>query len=67
MRLYAAGSLRAALDERRCCVQGWEVQAVYGASGLLRERIAKGEPAEVFASANMARRTSRSRSARVRS
>jgi len=26
---------------------------VYGASGLLRERIAKGEPAEVFASANM--------------
>jgi molybdenum ABC transporter molybdate-binding protein len=30
-----------------------KVVAVYGASGLLRDRIAKGEPAEVFASANM--------------
>jgi molybdenum ABC transporter molybdate-binding protein len=29
------------------------VEAVYGPSGLLRDRIAKGEPAEVFASANM--------------
>ncbi len=57
VRLHAAGSLRAALDdavrefERRESV---EVAAVYGASGLLRERIAKGEPAQVFASANLA-------------
>ena len=56
-RLHAAGSLRAALDEiarefeRREQVR---IEAVYGASGLLRDRIAKGEPAEVFASANMA-------------
>lgn len=57
VRLHAAGSLRAALDEvarefeRR---QQVRIEAVYGASGLLRDRIAKGEAAEVFASANMA-------------
>lgn len=56
VRLHAAGSLRAALDdlardfERR---ESLRVEAVYGPSGMLRERIAKGEPAEVFASANM--------------
>ncbi len=54
--LHAAGSLRAALDEasdefeRREAVK---VERVYGASGLLRDRIAKGEPAQVFASANV--------------
>lgn len=54
--LHAAGSLRAALDdlsgefERRA---GIRVERVYGASGLLRDRIAKGEPAQVFASANV--------------
>src|SRR5690606_8947844 len=54
--LHAAGSLRGALDEaadefeRR---EGVGVARVYGASGLLRERIAKGEPAQVFASANV--------------
>lgn len=54
--LHAAGSLRAALDEaarefeRR---ESAQVTTVYGASGLLRERIAKGEPAQVFASANL--------------
>src|SRR5262245_558888 len=53
VRLYAAGSLRAALDEVASAFKEGKVQAVYGASGLLRERIAKGEPAEVFASANM--------------
>jgi molybdenum ABC transporter molybdate-binding protein len=53
VRLYAAGSLRAALDEVARAFSGAKVEAVYGASGLLRERIAKGEPAEVFASANM--------------
>jgi ABC-type molybdate transport system substrate-binding protein len=53
VRLYAAGSLRAALDEVARAFTEAKVDAVYGASGLLRERIAKGEPAEVFASANM--------------
>jgi len=53
VRLYAAGSLRAALDEVARAFTEAKVEAVYGASGLLRERIAKGEPAEVFASANM--------------
>ena len=53
VRLYAAGSLRAALDEVAAAFTEAKVQAVYGASGLLRERIAKGEAAEVFASANM--------------
>lgn len=54
--LHAAGSLRAALDEaagefeRR---EASKVERVYGASGLLRERIAGGEPAQVFASANV--------------
>ena len=56
IRLYAAGSLRAAMTE---IVQafnasgGPSVTATYGASGLLRERIEKGEPAEVFASADV--------------
>jgi molybdate transport system substrate-binding protein len=53
VRLYAAGSLRAALEEVAQAFTEAKVEAVYGASGLLRERIAKGEPAEVFASANM--------------
>lgn len=54
--LHAAGSLRAALDEvagefeRR---ESAKVDRVYGASGLLRDRIAGGEPAQVFASANV--------------
>lgn len=54
--LHAAGSLRAALDEvsdefeRR---DGVKVERVYGPSGLLRQRIAKGEAAQVFASANV--------------
>ena len=56
VQLYAAGSLRAAMTE---VVQvfsasgGIVVTATYGASGLLRERIEKGEPAQVFASADM--------------
>jgi molybdate transport system substrate-binding protein len=52
VRLFAAGSLRAALDEV-IAAYGHKVVAVYGPSGLLRERIAKGEAADVFASANM--------------
>jgi len=56
VRLYAAGSLRAVLEEigtRFAAETGMKVAGTYGASGLLRERIEKGEPAEVFASANM--------------
>ncbi|GAU82347.1 molybdenum-binding periplasmic protein [Bosea sp. BIWAKO-01] len=54
--LHAAGSLRAALTEVTQAfetVTGLRVEAVYGPSGLLREQLAKGEVAEVFASANM--------------
>ncbi len=57
VRLYAAGSLRAALNEVGAAFTastGVRVAAEYGPSGLLRDRIVKGEPAEVFASANMA-------------
>jgi molybdate transport system substrate-binding protein len=55
VRLYAAGSLRAALNEVAAAftaATGTKVVAEYGASGLLRERIEKGEPAQVFASAD---------------
>ena len=57
VRLYAAGSLRTALNEVAAAFtveSGVKVVAEYGPSGLLRDRIATGEPAEVFASANMA-------------
>lgn len=56
VRLYAAGSLRSALTEVARSFQqasGTPVATTFGASGLLRERIEKGEPAEVFASADM--------------
>jgi molybdenum ABC transporter molybdate-binding protein len=53
VRLYAAGSLRGALDELILAFQDARVIAIYGPSGLLRDRIAKGEGAEVFASANL--------------
>jgi molybdate transport system substrate-binding protein len=56
VRLYAAGSLRLALTEVAKSFQaatGTPVTPTFGASGLLRERIEKGEPAEVFASADM--------------
>jgi molybdenum ABC transporter molybdate-binding protein len=53
VRLYAAGSLRLALTEVIANFKEARVEAVFGASGLLRERIEKGEPAEVFASADM--------------
>jgi molybdate transport system substrate-binding protein len=57
VRLFAAGSLKAAMTD---VVQAYKasggtaVDATYGPSGLLRERIEKGEPADVFASADMA-------------
>ena len=56
VRLYAAGSLRVALTEVAVAFEkqeGIPVATEFGASGLLRERIEKGAPAEVFASADM--------------
>ena len=53
--LYAAGSLRAVLTEvskNYTAKTGQAVAGTFGPSGLLRERIDKGEPAQVFASAN---------------
>lgn len=55
--VYAAGSLRAALIEigRRyeALSDAGKVRFVFGASGLLKDRLVAGEPADVFASANM--------------
>jgi ABC-type molybdate transport system substrate-binding protein len=54
--LHAAGSLRGALTEVAKAFEaasGASVQMKYGASGLLKDGIAGGEKAEVFASANM--------------
>lgn len=56
VRLLAAGSLRGALTEVARDFEaagGPPVAARYGASGLLRDEIAAGAPADVFASANM--------------
>ena len=56
VRLYAAGSLRAVMtDIAKAFVAsgGTTVSSTFGASGLLRERIEKGDPAEVFASADV--------------
>jgi molybdate transport system substrate-binding protein len=57
INLYAAGSLRAALTEvaeafERGKAGNVRVESTFGPSGLLRERIEKGEPAHVFASAD---------------
>jgi molybdate transport system substrate-binding protein len=54
--LHAAGSLRGALTEIAgafVAATGREVQARFGASGTLKEEIAAGARAEVFASANL--------------
>lgn len=54
--LHAAGSLRAALTEiigKFETATGEKVIAKFGASGLLKDEIAAGAKAEVFASANM--------------
>lgn len=54
--LHAAGSLRGALTEVSAAFEkasGAKVVAKYGPSGLLRDEIAGGGKAEVFASANM--------------
>ena len=54
--LHAAGSLRGALTEVGDAFEkssGLKVQAKFGPSGLLKDEIAAGGKAEVFASANM--------------
>lgn len=54
--LHAAGSLRGALTEVADAFSaetGVKVEAKYGASGTLRDEIAGGARAQVFASANM--------------
>jgi len=56
LRVYAAGSLTAAMNAIAAAFTaagGPRVETVFGASGLLRERIEKGEPAAVFASADV--------------
>jgi len=56
--VLAAGSLRLALTRAARDFElrhpGTRVALVFGAAGLLRERIASGEHADVFASANLA-------------
>jgi molybdate transport system substrate-binding protein len=54
--VFAAGSLRAVLSDIATGFTrdtGTEVRFTFGPSGLLKERIEKGEVADVFASANM--------------
>jgi molybdenum ABC transporter molybdate-binding protein len=56
IQLYAAGSLRAALNEATKAFEaesGHKVQPKYGPSGELKNEIARGARADVFASANM--------------
>ena len=56
VQLYAAGSLKAALTDLAKAYEtasGNTVQAKFGASGLLKDEIAGGAKADVFASANM--------------
>lgn len=56
VQLYAAGSLGQALAEVARDFEmetGIPVRTTFAPSGLLRNRIADGEPAQVFASANM--------------
>ncbi len=56
LRLFAAGSLRAAMTELigafRAARPEHAVESTFGPSGLLRERVEKGETAHVFASAD---------------
>src|SRR5262245_32644283 len=56
VQLYAAGSLRSALTEIATEFEaqvGIKVQAKFGPSGTLKDEIAAGARADVFASANM--------------
>jgi ABC-type molybdate transport system substrate-binding protein len=56
VKVYAAGSLRAALTDAAKVftdASGTKVSFEFGPSGILRDRLAAGERADVFASANM--------------
>lgn len=56
VRLYAAGSLRPALTDIAAAftaASGLKVEAEFGASGLLRARLEKGERGDLFASADL--------------
>jgi len=58
LNLYGAGSLRASMTDVARAFEvasggTHKVATTFGASGLLRERIEAGEPAHVYASANM--------------
>ncbi len=56
VRLHAAGSLRAAMTdiaEAYSEAYGVAVTPTFGGSGLLKDRLLKGEPGDVFASADM--------------
>ncbi len=55
LQVYAAGSLRGALNAVASDYEastGQRISLTYGPSGLLRERLEKGEPAQLFASAD---------------
>lgn len=58
VRVHAAGSLKAALTEAAAAFakrpDGTKVEFAFGPSGLLKDRLEKGEASDVFASANMA-------------
>lgn len=56
VRLHAAGSLRAAMSDMAKAyteAYGIAVAPTFGGSGLLKDRLEKGEPGDVFASADM--------------
>jgi ABC-type molybdate transport system substrate-binding protein len=56
VRLHAAGSLRAAMTDIAKAYSeayGVTVTPTFGGSGLLKDRLLKGEPGDVFASADM--------------
>jgi molybdate transport system substrate-binding protein len=56
IRLFAAGSLQAALGEvanRFTAAEKIRVETKFGPSGVLRDRLDKGEPGDLFASADM--------------
>jgi molybdate transport system substrate-binding protein len=57
LTVHAAGSLRAALtkiaEDYAAAPGGQKVNLIFGASGLLRDRLLGGERSDVFASANM--------------
>jgi molybdate transport system substrate-binding protein len=54
VNVLAAGSLRAVWQPLMAAFQHRDVVCRFGPAGLLRERLAAGEPGDLFASANMA-------------